>query len=541
MCRYAQQQASDSRSTSKSQQALLFQHNSHLASLSLSASSASSNRSGSSNSSSYWTSSFRASSRAAGGGTAGVTNIRQRSNESGSSRFTSTASDAFAPASSNTSSSRSSSAGPSSKPQSRSASSQRAKDSERGEQASVSQLNTDAEADAVEREQPAASNGEGTQKKKVDAETEPQSKAVSPARPSRPAAPSETYVNSRHWGLTARSTSQSSQQGGGRGRGNSRDDSSRSGDSPRTLMPAPQAIFKSDEQPSRIEVPRTSQKLPEDSSRVNQNSLEGAVRPDAVTSTMRERDMNEQCMADMDAEEVYRSGGRKRQEALERSPFFREVCRVLRQTGEAVNTGSVGTGGILCDIVVSRSADSFRSDSVGVAMQPRSPGSDTVCLQLLEDEQLVAVVPRGQARCTPESAKSALLEDSEGFQSSSSGALAEAEDDEYSDWVSKVQSSRLGMQGVMWEPDGNSQLYSELLSYSMRVLTVTAVDWMHWGGSPMYRSTANAELSSRLKQARSVACSGQHLGLRPHMQACGVSAMSDTSPWSPPRTSFSYC
>lgn len=373
----------------------------------------------------------------------------------------------------------------------------------------------------------------------------------------------DSYVNSRQWGMQIVGSIKSyalsdeddllSSDGDGGGLdGGSRGASGRERGAPELeLMPGPLATFKAQEQGSRREVPRERerrpQKIQEESSTEGSNRegsgreeekkvLEGVRRPEA-NGSVSERDVHEQCMADMDAEEVYRAGGRKRQKALERSPFFREVCRVLRQMGETVQTGSVATGGILCDIVVSRIA--LESDPED---EESRVGSHPICLQLLEDEQLVAVVPRGQARCTPEATKSALVEASDSLKASDSSCHDEASSygEEFIEWAMRARSSRLGMQEFLWEPDGNAQLYIELLSRSMHVTVVTGVDWLNWSGHARY-STASHELTARLKQARTVACSGRQLAsLRPRMHSCALSAVSDTL-WSSSRCSFSYC
>lgn len=183
-----------------------------------------------------------------------------------------------------------------------------------------------------------------------------------------------------------------------------------------------------------------------------------------------ESDLHAQCMAEMDDEQVFGRGAQRRREQLEASPFFGEVCSVLREMGETARPGGCLAGGVLGDLMVTQ------------ATPP------PICLQLLDEKQMVAVVPRDQARCTPE--------DRAGGDDASEGMGVVGR------W-----------EGLCWEADGVARWYARQLSRSARVAVVNRVQWRQWGAARRRR-----ELGERLGHAaRGVVAwgGGRHMHERP--------------------------
>eukprot|EP00892_Ulva_mutabilis_P011249 jgi/Ulvmu1/8497/UM044_0031.1 len=230
-------------------------------------------------------------------------------------------------------------------------------------------------------------------------------------------------------------------------------DGSRRGSGPGSpLLPRPSAAYDG----SQRSVPRSGVG-PADASRrgrpgaaaARQRAAEGPSGEDSGGA-----DLHAQCMAELDDEEVFGRGAQRRRERLEASPFFGEVCTVLREMGEVARPGGAGAGGVLGDLVVSRAAP------------------PPICLQLLEEKQLVAVVRRGQARCTPEEVGGSHA--SEGLGGGDGAASC----------------------GLCWEPDGVARWYAQQLARSTRVAVVSRLYWRQWSAARRQR-----ELDGRLRSA----------------------------------------
>lgn len=226
------------------------------------------------------------------------------------------------------------------------------------------------------------------------------------------------------------------------------------------LLPRPSAAGDNRQR----SMPRADVGLGESSRRVQLDA--GAARTWGRAGAQEEADLHAKCMAELDDEEVFGRGAQRRRERLEASPFFGEVCAVLREMGETAGSGPTLAGGVLGDLQVTRAAP------------------PPICLQLLDEKQLVAVVRRDQARCTPDEGAGGLL--ASGGEGGGAAAAAGVGD------------------GLSWEPDGVARWYARQLARSARVAVISRLHWRQWGASRRRR-----ELGERLRAAaRGVAPSG---------------------------------